>query len=104
MLTNVSNVDALGRICVENLFYQVFAVDGERRWDREVARQNLLIQFVRVWVFEGQEPASHGVQDDAAGPDIRGESVVLLAGDHFRGRVARTSARCLQQTALAIGI
>ena len=104
MLTNVSYRDTLSRICVENLFNKIFAVYGERRWDCEVASKNLLIQFICVRVFKGQEAAGHGVEDDAAGPDIRSESVILLTGNHFRSCIARASTGSLQKASLSVGI
>ena len=68
---------------------KVFVLGRDKARNAEVAGQNLLVQFVRVRVFERQIATSHCVKDNTAGPDVAAKTVVPLACDHFRGGVAR---------------
>lgn len=104
MLSNVSYGDTFWWISVQNLFYEIFAFDREWRRYREVTGKDFLVEFICVWIFEGQEAASHCIKDDAAGPDIRGESIVLLASNHLWSCIAWTAACSFKKTTFAIGI
>ena len=95
MCSNVSYGDALGWVGVEDFFHEVFEVEGEAGGDGVVAGENFLVKLVCVGILEEKISASHGVENDAAGPDIRGEAVVLLAGYHFGRCVTGTTARRL---------
>ena len=57
---------------------------------------NLLVELLRVLVFERKKPANHRVEDHPAGPNVCAKSVILLASDHLGRRVARTATSCLQ--------
>ena len=104
MCSNVSYRDALGGVGVEDFFHEFFEVEGEGGGDGVVAGENFLVELVCVRILERKISASHGVENDTAGPDIRGEAVVLLAGYHFRRCVAGTTARRLKNTIVRVGI
>lgn len=55
-------------------------------------------------VFERQVSADHCIQNDTAAPDVSSQSEVLLALNHFWGRVARTSAGRLQPLAVFVQV
>ena len=101
---NVSDRDTLCRVGIQNLFHEVFQVDWKWWWYRVITSQNLLIQFVGIWILEGKVSTCHSVENDAAGPDIRSEAVVLLAGNHLRGSIARTATSCLKESIICVGI
>ena len=104
MCPDVSNSDPLGRVSVQNFLDQVLEVWTERRWNCEVAGKDFFVEFICVGVFKGKIAACHGVENDAAGPDIRCKAIVFLAGDHLGGSVAWTSTCSFQQPTIAIGI
>lgn len=101
---NVSDRDSLGWVSVEDPLHEVLQIQREGGRYSVVARENLFVQLVRVGIFKRQISTSHRVEDNAAGPDIRSEAVVLLAGYHFRRGVARTATRRLEHTVVSVGI
>lgn len=58
------------RICLQHFLNQIFVLRRNKPRNYKVARQNLLVQLIRVWVLEGEVAAGHRVQDDAARPDV----------------------------------
>lgn len=62
----------------------------------EVPRHDLFVQFIGIGVFEGEEAAKHGIQDDPAGPDIDPHAFVSLSRDHLGRGVAGRPACGLQ--------
>lgn len=104
VLSDVSNVDAFGRVSIKDALHEIFEVAGKTRRDRIVAGENFLVEFVCVGVFERQVAAGHRVEDNTTGPDIREQSLVLFAGDHFGGSVAGTATRRLKKTSRGVGI
>ena len=71
-------------ICVQNLLYDVFALGGEELGHLVISGHDLLVQVRRLRVLERQIAGHHGVEDDAAGPDVRLQAVITLASDHLK--------------------
>ena len=88
--------ESLLRICVQHFPDQVFRCFRNYPRDQVVAVQDLLVQLACVWVFEREVTASHGIEDDTTTPNVRIETVVLFASDHFRSCVAWTSTGSFQ--------
>jgi len=100
----LGNGQSGGGVGVQNSFDQVFGGLRDKTWDQKVAVQDLFVQLACVWVFEGEVSAGHSVQNDSAAPDIRIETVVLLACDHFGRGVTRASARSFQSFVFFINV
>ena len=82
---------AVGVSC-EDSSQQLLAGGGDVLGNGEFPGYYLFVEGGGVGVLEWKVAAHHGVKDDSARPDICRESFILLAGDHFRGRVARGAA------------
>jgi hypothetical protein len=81
---------------VEDGLEHFLALGGEYFGRFEVPRHDLFVQFVGIGVFEGEEAAQHGIQDDPAGPDIHPDALVSLSRDHLGRGVAGRPACGLQ--------
>jgi len=92
MAANLFEGESSRRVRVENFGDQVFALGGYVRWKGVLAIQYFLVQFVCVWIFKREVSAEHSVQDNATGPDVNFQPVVVLASYHFWSCVARTAA------------
>jgi len=101
---NVSHHESLLRVSVQHLPDQVLGRLGDDAWDQVVAVQNLLVELACIGVFEGEIPASHGVEDDTTAPNIRVKAMVLLTGDHLRSSIARTSTSGLKGLSLLVHV
>jgi hypothetical protein len=81
---------------VQDLLDQVSGRIGDEIRNAIIAIQNLLIKLICIWVFEWQIAAEHREENDSARPNVDLEPNVLLASDHLRGCIARTSTGCLK--------
>ena len=61
MLLQFLDSDSRVRVSVQESLDEVFALRRDEARDQVVASQDLLIQFICVWVFEGQVTTGHGV-------------------------------------------
>ena len=63
-----------------------------------VGGHDLLVQVRGLRVLEGQVASDHGVEDDAAGPDVGLQTVVTLPSDHLfmKSEPARVRHFCLK--------
>lgn len=104
MVADVLDIEALGRVRIQDARYQVLGLVAEERRQFVFSVQNLLIQLLRVLVLERQIAADHGVQDDSAGPNVGAESEVPLALDHLGRGVARTAAGGLEALAMLVEV
>ena len=57
-------------VCIQDLLHQVLGALAHEARDLELPAQDLLIEFARVWVLEGKEPADQGEHYHAAAPNI----------------------------------
>jgi len=87
------------RVCVEDALEQFLALVGEYLGGFIVASHDLLVEFAGAGVLEGQVAAEHGVEDDAAAPDVCPQTVVAFARYHFGSSVAGTAAGGLEPLA-----
>lgn len=63
-----------------------------------------MVELLRILVLEGQVSADHGVEDDAAAPDVGAEAEVALALYHFGGSVARAAACSFEALAVLVEV
>ena len=77
---------------VEDVPEHVLGVGGEHLGLLVLAAHDLLVEFVGVLVLKGEVAAEHGVEDDAAGPDVDAGALVAPARDHLGRSVARGPA------------
>ncbi len=83
MLSDLLDTVTRRRVRVQHLLQHVFRVRRQKVWQLEHPLQDLLIQQRGVGILEGEVAAEHGVEDDAAAPDVDGEAFVLFASDHL---------------------
>ena len=67
-------------------------VKSQERGDLIVAFEDFLVQKRCLLFFERQIATDHGIQGNAAGPDIHGEALVSQSLHHLRSCVAGTTA------------
>lgn len=65
------------------------AVLRKEFWYFEITGEDLFVQIRCLRVLEGQEPADHGVENDAAAPNVGLKSKILLSSDHLWSCIAR---------------
>ena len=94
----------LGWVGLEYFLHDIFVEGRYETGDLVVAGKDLFVKLVRVGVFKGKVAAGHGVEDDAARPDVTSESVVALASYHFGCCVAWRAACRLEGLSLAVGV
>jgi len=66
-----------------------------------LALQDFLVQLRSIGVFERKESTNQGEQNDPTTPGVNLSPNVLLASDHLRGSITRTTAGRLQSFAFA---
>ena len=81
---NPIDVDTEFRVRLENLPNNVFCVRRQELWEGVVGGEDFLVEIRRFLVFERQVAADHCVEDDADGPNVRGETVVAIARNHLQ--------------------
>ena len=104
MGTNITCFETLCRVCIKDFCNQISAVRADEIRDSVVSVQDFLVQHVSFWVFKRQISADHSVEDDTTRPDVGGQAMVVLTGDHLRRSIARTATRRLQGLPRAIGV
>ena len=73
----------------------------ERRY-LVVAFENLLVQKRCLLFFKRQIATDHGIQGDAARPDIYGKTLVSQSLHHLRSSIARTTASGIEEYLISI--
>ena len=104
MLPDISDLEPLLRIRIQNILHQLPRVRSHKLWNRIISIQDLLIQICRVWVLERKVPTDEGEQYDSTAPNVHIGSVVPFSGYHFRGRITRRTAGCLQSLPCFVGV
>ena len=76
------------RVSIEDLLEDFFGVGSQHFGFLVLSHHYFFVEFVGVGVFKGKEAAEHGVEDDAAGPNIDVGALISFACDHFGCGVA----------------
>lgn len=98
LLDRVSLVD----IADKNFSEQILSSCRDELWNGVVASQDFFIQHRFAVFVKRKEAAEHGVEGDAAAPDIHSDGIVefsvddLVSLDYFRSGVAGRPARSFQ--------
>ena len=92
------------RVCIQNFLNKVLGALGNESGNQKVAIQDFLVKFACVGIFKRQITTSHCIQNDSAAPNVRVQTMVTLACDHFWSCVAGTSACCFKRFVLLIYI
>lgn len=102
--SDIADLEPLLWVSVQDLLDQVLRrLRYETRY-QVVAVYDFLVQLACVRVFERQVAAHHGVEDDAAAPDVRVQALVPLASDHLGRCVAGTTTSRFEGVALVVGV
>lgn len=104
VVPNIVHRESFNWVCVQNFLYQIFGGLGDESRNEVVAVQYLFIEFAGVGVLEGEVATSHGVEDDAAAPNIRVKSVITLPSNHLRCSIAWTSTGSFQHFPLLVRV
>lgn len=79
VLLDLAELDALHRVCLQHATDQVFAVRWNLHWHPVVALLDLHKEYGQLLVIEGQAATDHGVEDNAAAPDVDLLTTILLS-------------------------
>lgn len=101
---NLFQIEPLLGFRVEDAPQELLAVGGDERGDRVLSGENFLVESGGILVFEGKIAANGGEEDDAAGPEVDQEALVMVASNHLGGGVARTAAGGFELLAWAVGV
>ena len=104
MSSDITYLEPLLGVGVQNLLDQVLRRLRYEARNQVVAVYDLLIQLARVRVLKRQVAAHHRIQNDAAAPDVRVQTLVSLASDHLRSSVARTATSRFEGVAFVVGV
>ena len=102
MLPDLCDSKPLLGIDLHDVLHQVFSLFINIARHKILARENLLVELIRVWVFEWQIADSHRVENDTHGPDICVEAIVSLASNHLRRCIAWATTSCFESVALRL--
>ena len=69
-----------------------------------ISSSNLLVQTWSIRVLKWQVSTNHGEQNYSTGPNVRIQSLVPFASNHFRCSVTGWSTGCLQQFLIFVSI
>lgn len=83
MVPNLRDPDASLWVRVQNLCDDVFALGGEELWHLVISGHNFLVEIGCLGILKRQIAGNHGVENDAARPDVRLQAVITLASDHL---------------------
>lgn len=83
MIPDLVNADSLVRICNENLLYEILCIIREEFWKSKFRTQDFLVEAGGFLIFEGEIAAQHGIEDDAAAPKIRFQTIILVTRYHL---------------------
>ena len=91
-------------VSIQNFLDQIFAGFRNETWNQKVTVQDFLVELACVGVFERKVATCHGVQDDAAAPNVRVETLVSFTCDHFRSGIAWTATCSFEHFTLLIHV
>ena len=78
VLLNLAELYALDWVCLKHATDQVFAVRWNLHWHPVVTLLDLHKEYGQLLVIKGQAATDHGVEDNAAAPDVDLLTTVLL--------------------------
>jgi len=92
------------RVDFHHLAKEVLTVIAQTFRHLELPREDLLVKFPSVFIFERQVTSYHREQNNAAWPDVNAWAMIQLSLNHFRSCVAGTSTSCFKSLTLFISV
>jgi hypothetical protein len=96
VLANLIDLNSMVWIRVEDLTNHIFCLLREKIRKIILSIEDFLVEIGCFLVLERKIAAEHGVKYNAATPEVAHETIIPLAGNHFRRSIAWTSTGRLQ--------
>ena len=102
--SDITSRESFIRVGVKDLLEQVAAIVTDELRNGVLGIQDLFVQNIGFRVFKWQITANHGVENDSTRPNVCGQPMVVLPGDHLGRSIARTATRSFESLTWSVCI